>query len=97
MQPYAEKFYKSKIWQTVRDAAIKRDAYLCQDCLKAGRITPAEEVHHIQELTPENITDPSVSLSLDNLISVCRECHQARHGARQRRYSIDELGRVMIK
>ena len=97
MQPWAEAFYKSSAWKHTRAVAIKRDAYLCQDCLKLGRITAAEEVHHIQPLTPDNINDPDISLNLDNLVSVCRECHQARHGARQRRYIVDELGRVTLR
>lgn len=96
MQPWAESFYKSKAWQRCRAAAWKRDAGLCVDCLKAGRITSAEEVHHIIELTPDNISDPNVSLNLNNLISLCRECHKARHGARPRRYTVDEFGRVTL-
>ena len=96
MQAWAEEFYKSQAWKQIRDVAMKRDGYLCVDCAAEGRTTAAEEVHHITELTPENIHDPAVSLNLDNLVSLCRECHRARHGARQRRYKIDELGRVTI-
>lgn len=75
---------------------MSRDKYLCQDCLRNGKTTAAEEVHHITELTADNWDDPSVSLNADNLISLCRECHAKRHGARQRRYSFDELGRVRV-
>ena len=75
MQAWAEAFYKSKTWQHCRSAAWSRDGGLCVDCLKAGKITSAEEVHHIIELTPENINDPSVSLNLANLVSLCMECH----------------------
>lgn len=96
MKEWAKSFYKSQRWQKVRQAAISRDAYLCVDCMKRGIITPAEEVHHITELTPDNITDPNITLNLDNLVSLCRECHKARHGARQRRYKVDEFGRVEI-
>lgn len=97
MQKWAEEFYSSGAWKAVREQAKKRDHYLCVDCLREGRITPAEEVHHIIPLTPANINDPSVSLSLDNLVCVCKECHKARHGAKARRYTVDEWGRVSIK
>lgn len=88
-------FYKTKVWQDTREYIMSRDARLCQDCLKKGRITTAEEVHHIIELTPENMTDPDIALNENNLISLCRECHKARHGARKRRYKVDEWGRVL--
>lgn len=94
MKPWAERFYKSKAWQRVREQAMQRDARLCVDCLKRNRITPAEEVHHITELTQENINNPAVSLNLDNLVCLCRECHQARHSEIPKRYTVDEFGRV---
>ena len=89
-------FYKTTTWQRCRAYIMSRDQGLCQDCLKSGRITAAEEVHHIVELTPENVTDPDVALNENNLISLCRECHRSRHGARHRRYKLDELGRVLL-
>ena len=96
MKPYAEAFYKSQAWQSCRDAAIKRDRYLCVDCMKHGRTTAAEEVHHIKPITPDNINNPEITLNLDNLVSLCRECHKARHGKREtKRYKVDEFGRVI--
>ena len=62
--------------------------------MKEGKINPAEEVHHIKFITPQNITDPNITLNYSNLVALCRECHKKRHGARQRRYTIDEYGRV---
>ena len=97
MKEWAVSFYKSQAWKSIRQTAITRDAYLCQDCLAKGRYTPAEEVHHITELTPQNITDPEISLNLSNLVSLCRECHRARHEKREpRRFSVDEFGHVKI-
>ena len=75
---------------------MHRDSFLCQDCLAEGRYTPAEEVHHIEPLTPDNISDQSIALNPDNLVSLCRECHKARHSTRRSRYEVDELGRVKI-
>ena len=99
MKDFAKEFYFSTAWKGMREYIKKRDGYLCQDCLKKGRITPAEEVHHIIHLTPSNIHDTSITLNEDNLISLCRECHRARHGDKnsRRRYTVDEFGRVTIK
>lgn len=71
---FAKAFYKSKAWQDARDYALMRDVYLCSRC---GRL--AEEVHHIIRLTPQNISDPAVTINPDNLECLCRECHQAEH------------------
>ena len=62
-----------------------------------GLYTPGEIVHHITHLTPENINDPNVTLSFDNLRLVCRRCHGEEHKHRERRYLIDEEGNVIVK
>lgn len=108
MRQFARGFYNTITWQNVRNEIMKRDHYLCQDCLRKGLIVPAEEVHHIIPLTPENIKDEGISLGADNLISLCRNCHRDRHRElfeqnkrlgtrRKRRYKVDEWGRVTIK
>ena len=97
MKEWAKFFYKSQRWQHVRDYVMRRDQWLCQDCLQRGVITPAEEVHHIIPLQPENIIDPSITLNEENLISLCRECHKARHGAKEKRYTVDEFGHVSCR
>lgn len=73
---FSKSFYNSKEWQKVRSYILKRDNYLCTKC---GN--PAEEVHHIEHLTPDNITNPHVTLNPDNLTSLCRDCHFAEHKA----------------
>jgi len=93
MKTYAEQFYKSITWQNCRNAYIKKVGGLCEECLKCGKIAPAEEVHHIKHISPDNINDPNITLNPDNLIALCRECHRKAHG-NQKRYTIDEQGRV---
>ena len=97
MKPWAKKLYSSAAWKNVRGYVYIRDQYLCQDCLKNGIYKPAEEVHHIIELTPENGDDPNIAVNPENLVSLCRECHRARHGARPRRYNVDKDGKVTLK
>lgn len=72
---YAKSFYKSKAWQRCRDEYAKSVNWLCEDCLEQGIYKPGEIVHHMIEITPENINDPMVTLNWDNLRLVCRECH----------------------
>ncbi len=72
---FAKQFYRSKEWQKARTTALMRDHYMCQIC----KVNPAEEVHHTIELTPRNINDPDITLNIDRLVSVCRECHFKEH------------------
>lgn len=67
-------FYRSKLWKKVRETALKRDNYLCQRC---G--APADVVHHIVHLTPQNVYDDKISINLDNLMSLCSKCHSDMH------------------
>ena len=96
MRDFAKQFYKSKTWQKVRDQVWKRDRGLCQWCLEKGIIKQGVEVHHIIELTAENITDTGISLNPDNLVTLCRECHGTTKRNRGERYRVDELGRVIV-
>ena len=67
---WAKQFYNSSAWKFTRRQVLRRDKFTCAHC--CGR---ANEVHHITELTPQNINDDKVSLNPDNLMSLCRDCH----------------------
>ena len=77
--------------------AMDRSNGLCERCLRRGFITPGEAVHHKIYITAENINDTSVTLNLDNLEVLCRKCHAEEHQQRDRRYVVDEYGRVYLK
>ena len=77
---FSRAFYHSSDWEHARDAALERDAHLCQHCLARGEITPAVMVHHIVELTPETVSDPSIATNPSNLVSLCDRCHKQAHG-----------------
>lgn len=78
-QDYAKQFYNSPAWKHTRNGYLKHVGGLCEICLAKGLYTPAEIVHHKIPLTPQNITNLSVSLSWDNLQALCRLCHAAEH------------------
>ena len=61
-----------------------------------GLYTPGEIVHHIVELTPGNIADPSITLNWDNLRLVCRECHANEHKHSKLPYLFGENGEVIL-
>lgn len=88
------KFYGTQKWRKCRDAYMERVGHLCEDCLAHGILTPAEIVHHKIELTQENVDDPNIALSFDNLKAVCRSCHLKEHGRAKKRFSVDKNGNV---
>lgn len=94
---FSRTFYDSKAWQNTRNEYKKYRGGLCEICWAKGIIKAGEIVHHKTELTPANINDADIALGWDNLQLVCRECHAGIHDRRQRRYKIDELGRVIFK
>ena len=94
MQDYAKTFYKSKAWQACRESYLKQKHGLCEQCIKRGIYTPADTVHHVRHITPDNITDPSVTLNPENLMALCRDCHAEMHKGK-RRYKVDSMGRVV--
>lgn len=95
MKPYAETFYKSRQWQKVRDLCIRRAGGLCERCLKEGKYNPAVVAHHMKPITRDNVTDPSITLNLDNLQALCWDCHAAVHHPHRKRYKVDKEGRVI--
>ena len=46
---------------------------LCERCLKEGRLTPVEEVHHIVPVSKGGTHDQA------NLMSLCQSCHTKIH------------------
>lgn len=77
----AQGFYHKTAWRRLRLQALQRDHYLCQSCLRHGKITQATEVHHIIELE----SCPSLGLELSNLESLCWQCHEdTKHKKKER-------------
>ena len=89
-----KEFYSSIAWKNCREAYKKSVGGLCEECLKSGRITPAEDVHHIIKLSDSNIDDPEITLNFNNLVALCKVCHEKRHRRNVKRYIVDPYGRV---
>ena len=96
MREFAKTFYKSQAWKNCREAYAKSQGGLCERCRAKGLIVPGVIVHHKVYLTPENISDTSVSLNFDHLELLCRSCHEREHRKAEVRYKVDKAGRVII-
>lgn len=82
-------FYTWSKWLRVRNQVLEMDKHECQDCKAHGRYTRATTVHHNWFVKKH----PELALEIwyifrgkkcRNLISLCRECHEARHGYRHK-------------
>lgn len=84
------KFYDGAEWKKIREAVKRRDNYECQECKRQGKVTIDTNeysesakrkktkliVDHIKEL--ENY--PELALNMDNLETLCVNCHNKKHG-----------------
>lgn len=68
-------FYNSTAWRKTSRAYLLSQNYICERCGK-----PASICHHKHWLNSQNVSDPAVALSFDNLEALCIDCHNAEHG-----------------
>lgn len=97
MKEFAKHFYCTQRWKDCRDSYMQSKFGLCERCLSNGVMRPAELVHHKIELTPDNIDNPEITLSHDNLMALCRSCHAEIHGYVKKRYKVLPNGNVEVR
>ena len=61
-----------RAWKRIRDRYVAAHP-LCEMCLKEGRLTPVDEVHHILPISKGGDHRES------NLMSLCQSCHTKMH------------------
>ena len=104
-------FYNSKAWKQVRLNVWLKQNCLCAICNrpvyvdgissyipKQYRVTGI--VHHIKELDNENVYDDDITLNEDNLIGVCKPCHEDLHHlsvSTRKDYVFDENGNLVLR
>lgn len=80
-----ELFYQSEDWKELRQSVLDELHNECQECLKLGKYTRADCVHHINEVRNR----PDLALSkyyIDKdgnkqrqLVPLCNACHNIAH------------------
>ena len=61
-----------RAWKRIRDKYVSQHP-LCERCLQEGRMTPVQEVHHILPVSKGG------RHTQDNLMSLCKSCHNKIH------------------
>lgn len=65
-------WYHTSAHRKWRLLVMQRDNWLCQECLRQSRITPATEAHHKIPLEER----PDLALDVDNGEGLCWNCHE---------------------
>ena len=70
----------TKRWRGLRKIQLSNHP-LCADCYQVGIIEPACEVHHVIPVESVSNREERKRLMFDinNLVSLCHECHKRRH------------------
>lgn len=102
-------FYQSKAWKTSRKTIWLKQNCLCAICNKPVYVDGISDyipkeyrrigiVHHKEELDNINVLDDNIALNENNLIGVCKECHEKLHHidvATRKDYQFDENGNLL--
>lgn len=94
--PEIKKRYDSKRWRKLRQLK-KSISPFCERCLLNGVYTPARIIHHKEYITDLNYLDDNVFYNLDNLESLCQDCHNKEHFGEKENYYFDDNGDIMSK
>ena len=98
----SDPFYHRKEWKRIRKQALQRDGGMCRDCMdrmksETGfRPNRATMVHHIIPRSER----PDLELVLENLISLCDSCHEARHPEKRskiKRKTLERAGKHQMR
>ena len=72
-------FLGSEAWQKFRMLIINQRGLKCEHCGKLVAKASELTLHHIIELTPENVCDANISLNPDNVMVLHLDCHNRIH------------------
>lgn len=89
--PEIAKKYKSKRWQKLRQQKLLLNPF-CERCLRKGLFNAVNIIHHKEYVTDLNYEDDDVFFNINNLESLCIECHNKEHFEEEKEYYFDENG-----
>lgn len=72
---YTDPFYRSRRWERLRAAVLRRDGYMCQEARRYGKRAEATTVHHV---FPRD-EFPEYQWEAWNLVSLAGDVHDQMH------------------
>ena len=106
-----KQFYNSKLWKTVKNNVWLKQHLLCNRCHKPVYVDGLSDyiakgnrrtgiVHHKVYLDELNVSDDNISINLDNLEGLCKDCHEKEHHqdeVTRKGYYFDDNGNLVKK
>ena len=96
MRKLRQKAYQSKEWRALRDNWMKMHP-LCEECLLEGKVTPAEDVHHVRTPFKGGVKNYQLLLDENNLTSLCKKHHAEIHNKQQGNTTVADVLRVLAE
>ncbi len=92
--------YRGPNWQAQRDKARARDGYRCRHCSAPERPDRQHDIHHVRPFrdfgyVPGQNDHYQAANQLENLITLCRDCHRRAEGAQRFQGALTGLGSVL--
>ena len=94
--PEVFKKYNCKRWKDLRKYKLSINPF-CERCKARGIYNPAYIIHHKEYITQENYMDDDVFYNIENLESICLECHNKEHFGEEQDYFFDKDGNILPK
>ena len=82
--------YNNTAWRKLRNSYLKLHP-LCENCLKEGKVVPAEDVHHKRSPFQKGEINWTLLMEVENLQSLCKECHGKEHAKEQGHVSPEDV------
>ncbi len=82
--------YNNTAWRQLRNSYLKLHP-LCENCLKEGKVVPAEDVHHKRSPFQKGEINWTLLMEPENLQSLCKECHGKEHAKEQGHVSPEDV------
>ena len=70
-----DNYYQSARHKAWRDKVMRRDKYLCQECLRYGKRVAATHAHHVKPREDY----PELQYDVSNGRALCMGCHNKEH------------------
>ena len=98
----SDPFYHRKEWKRIREMALQRDGGMCRDCMDRMRSETGFRPRRatlVHPIIPRS-ERPDLELTLENLISLCPDCHEKRHPEKRskvKRKTVERAGRHSMR